>query len=266
MRRVTLTTSSLALLAAVLMVLATAARGKDAWTAETIAGADVALATAIAPVLQDEPPLTLTPLASGEIGRLPNEPLRWVVREFRQPAGYTSALLTHPPAVYYVLDGVISFTQEGVTVSLGPGGGSFARGTDHVHATAGNVPHRILGFYVYPARLPTPGDSATSMILFESEPMEGLGDGPYTLALSLVETRQGVIVPTHFHSGPTLGYVLEGGIEQTLGGVATTRRAGDAWLEQPGVISAGRFSGRTAIRILVAQVLPQGDPPLIPVD
>lgn len=247
-------TVCLAFIGAALAVVVMLARGGEVWT------------SAMASVHQDEPDLSLTPLASGELGSLPKEPLRWVVREFRLPPGFRSPSLTHPRDVLYVLEGVTGLTQGGVTVSLGPGSGAYTTGVDHVHTSTGSVPARVLDFALYPASVPTPADSPIATLLYESEILQEMPDGPYTMALSLMATRSDVPVPTHIHPGPTLPYLLEGEIEHILGGVSTTRRAGDAWLEQPGVISAGRFSGSGAVRILVAQVLPHGDPPLTPVD
>jgi quercetin dioxygenase-like cupin family protein len=214
---------------------------------------------------QEAPTLLLTPLAAGELERLPDEPLRFVVREFRWPVGFTSATLNHPPDVFYVVEGATSITRDGMTGSFGPGSAGFAM-ADHVHATVGNLPTRVLSFNLYPASLPTPPDSATATVLYESAPLGGLGDGPYTLALQLLEASPNQPVPPHIHPGPTLPYLVEGEMAHLLGGIGVTRRAGDSWLEPPGILSAGEFTGSAPVRILVAQVLGPGDPPLIPVD
>lgn len=91
-----------------------------------------------------------------------------------------------------------------------------------------------------------------------------LADAPGQRGVLLtVHFAPGQAAAPHVHAGSVLAYVLEGTVvTQQEGGPVQTFEAGQSWYETPGVphVQARNGSDRVPARLLVWQLLPDGEP------
>ena len=184
---------------------------------------------------------------------------RWLVRNERTVAQANESLPGYAPEFRYVVGGVDSLTQDGVTTTAGPGGALFDRGAVHVHANPDDRPGRILTFAAVPAGSAPVADSPNTTTLFESEEL-GLRDGGHTFSLTLVEIGAGGSVPTHYHSGSGVVYLLEGSIVYNLLSGSVVYGPGSIFVEHEGMLHSANNTGRTGATILAVRLVPEGQP------
>lgn len=219
--------------------------------------------TAISPPIRVLPAFTSATLASAAIGTLPEEPLMWRVEEVSLPPQLTAFPITiGTPRVLYHTEGLRTVTQDGESKSYGPGSAFvFKAGTPVIDANRTDAPDRWWAFAVVPER--TRGavsPIAAVTTLFESEELEDLLPGSYTLSLRLAESQPGASVPTHFHLGPKVVYVLEGSITSNLGTGSVSYGPGSIFAIQRRVLHSTNNNGPVVARYLEAWLAPEGHP------
>lgn len=163
----------------------------------------------------------------------------------------------HGGVINYVLEGVHTLDQGGIRASYGPGAAFLHGGPgrlQHIHSNLGDTAVRSLNFSAQPAAEPPRPNT-----LFESDEVT-LKEGPNVISLSLVEGQPGSSIPTHWHPGPGVSYVLEGTVDFQLESGTTRYGPGDIFVEPVGVLHSALVGGNTVARVLVLRASPLGEP------
>ena len=191
-------------------------------------------------------------------GRVTAEPLIWQLVAVVEGAQLAlPAPDGHGAALTYMLDGVETLDVGGVITSHGPGG-AFFHSTPHVHINRNDSPNRYLTVMVSPASARGQPFGPGISLLYESEELTGLADGPYTLILGLSESQPGGSSPTHYHPGPTLVHVLEGYIANNLENGTLVYGPGGSFVEQARELNSQLRLAPT--KLLFARLVPTGVP------
>ena len=139
-------------------------------------------------------------------------------------------------------------------------------GDVHAAGNAGSVPARLLATFIL-------GEGAPLTTVEQAGSAE-LPPGPTTVtrsslrltevpsALNLVQVQldfaPGAWTPPHWHGGPLLVTVIEGEIAMRQQGTERTFKAGELWIEYPGVVhAAGNRTSGTAT-VVVTFLMPKG--------
>lgn len=171
-------------------------------------------------------------------------------------------------------DVLITVLAGTMTVRGGEGERTYAAGetwierAGNVHAAgnAGSAPARLLATFILAEGAPlTTVEQAGSAALppgptTVTRSSLRLTDVPSTLNLTQVQLdfAPGAWTPAHWHGGPLLVTVIEGEIAMRQQGTERTFKAGDLWIEYPGVVHAAGNTTNTTATVVVSFLIPQG--------
>ena len=169
-----------------------------------------------------------------------------------------------------VIAGALTLRAEGTETLYRPGETwvEVPGGRVHQAGNAGAAPAAAMGTYLVPQGAPLstphpggpgpapPGPTARHQFRTAA----ALPAGPYELAHTVLEFAPGAQTPPHTHPGQVFVSVLEGELTFASQGATKVYRAGESFVEQPGVAGQAANRGGVPAAAMVTYLVPRGAP------
>jgi quercetin dioxygenase-like cupin family protein len=190
------------------------------------------------------------------------------VRDFA-PGAWTTVHIHGGPVLVTVLEGEFTFRMHGVEQKFQKGGSWVELpGIEHVHEV-GNT-GAVMASGLATTLLPAGGVETTTVdsggnrpgptVKYEAH-FDGIVlDGAFTEYQRIVDFAPGAWTAVHVHGGPRFVLVLGGEMTLRINGTEQVYKAGQAWLEPPGVVHAVGNNGPTPAYQVSLTLLPVGAP------